>query len=68
LALIRPPTGDGVEVFSRPQGIAVIEASRIPGKVGYMVLYNLKSMYKGQLYPVNPRAREVLGFAASYYR
>jgi len=64
LALIRPPTGDGVEVFFRPQGIAVIGASRVPGKVGYMVLYNLRSMYKGPLYPVNPRAREVLGLPA----
>ena len=60
----RPPVGEGVEVFFRPRGVAVVGASRVPGKVGYTVLQNLKSMYRGPLYPVNPRAREILGLPA----
>ncbi|BES82351.1 acetate--CoA ligase family protein [Pyrodictium abyssi] len=60
----RPPVGEGVEVFFRPRGVAVVGASRVPGKVGYTVLRNLKSMYQGPVYPVNPRAREILGLPA----
>jgi len=53
-----------VEVFFRPRGVAVIGASREPGKVGYMVLRNLKESFSGPVYPVNPRAREILGLPA----
>ena len=60
----RPPPGEGVEVFFEPRGVAVVGASRHPGKVGYMVVLNLKSSYPGPVYPVNPRAREVLGLPA----
>lgn len=60
----RPPVGEGVEVFFRPRGVAVVGASRVPGKVGYTVLLNLRSMYRGPLYPVNPRAGEILGLPA----
>ena len=60
----RPPLGFGVDVFFRPRGVAVIGASREPGKVGYMVLYNLKNSFPGPVYPVNPRAREILGLPA----
>ncbi len=53
-----------MEVFFRPRGIAVIGAAREPGKVGHMVLYNLKKSFRGPLYPVNPHAREILGLRA----
>lgn len=51
-------------MFFRPRGVAVVGASRVPGKVGYTVLLNLRSMYRGPLYPVNPRAGEILGLPA----
>jgi len=51
-------------VFFRPRGVAVIGASREPGKVGYMVVRNLKESFRGPVYPVNPRAREILGLPA----
>lgn len=48
----------------RPQSIAVIGASAEPGKIGNSVMKNLvEGGYKGRLYPVNPRAQEVLGIA-----
>jgi acetate---CoA ligase (ADP-forming) len=49
------------ELFS-PNCIAVIGASRTPGKVGHAILENLvKSGYAGKLVPVNPTTDEVLG-------
>jgi len=51
-----------LESFFRPASIAVVGASRTPGKVGYDVLKNLiDAGFKGAIYPVNPNADEVLG-------
>ncbi|MEM2865296.1 MAG: acetate--CoA ligase family protein [Candidatus Bathyarchaeia archaeon] len=51
-----------LEEFLAPRSIAVIGASRNPGKVGYEVLRNLvNSKYRGRIYPVNPNASEILG-------
>ncbi|MGC8961952.1 MAG: acetate--CoA ligase family protein, partial [Candidatus Bathyarchaeia archaeon] len=48
--------------FLAPRSIAVIGASRTPGKVGYEILRNLiNSKYRGRIYPVNPNASEILG-------
>jgi len=63
-AASRPEPGAGVDVFFHPRGVAVIGASREPGKVGYIVLRNLKESFPGPVYPVNPRAREILGLPA----
>ena len=46
----------------RPKSIAVVGASSTPGKIGYTVVENLvKENYKGQVYPINPKADEILG-------
>ncbi len=51
--------------FFRPDSVAVIGASRDPEKLGYAVLNNLKDGgYKGRLYPINPKAEEILGLEA----
>jgi acetyl coenzyme A synthetase (ADP forming)-like protein len=42
------------------RSIAVVGASQDPNKVGYAITRNLLS-FKGSLYPVNPKATEVLG-------
>ncbi|MDZ7771707.1 MAG: acetate--CoA ligase family protein [Balneolaceae bacterium] len=48
--------------FFRPDGIAVIGASRDPHKLGYGVVRNLKEHgYREPVYPVNPTAMEILG-------
>ncbi len=44
-----------------PESIAVIGASRTPGKVGYAIVANLKeSGFEGPIVPVNPAADTVL--------
>ncbi len=51
--------------FFRPSSVAVIGASRDPEKLGYAVLANLKDGgFSGALYPVNPKAEEILGLKA----
>lgn len=51
-----------LNVFFNPKSIAVIGASREPGKVGYNVLRNLiEGGFPGELYPINPSAEEILG-------
>jgi len=45
-----------------PQAVAVMGASRTPGKVGYAVVANLiQGGYEGEIVPVNPSGGEVLG-------
>jgi len=50
-----------LDVFFYPRSVAIVGASRDPRKVGYQILYNMKMRYRGKLYPVNPRAEEILG-------
>lgn len=48
--------------FFSPKKIAIVGASAQPGKVGYSILENiLHAGYTGHLYPVNPKANEILG-------
>ena len=48
--------------FFAPESVAVIGASRKPGKGGYNIIENLLRMgYPGKIYPVNPQARHILG-------
>jgi acetate---CoA ligase (ADP-forming) len=49
----------------RPKAIAVIGASTKEGKIGYTVVKNLiDSDYEGDVYPINPKADEILGLKA----
>jgi len=50
-----------LESLLAPETVAVIGASRTPGKVGYEIVANLvNGGFKGQIVPVNPSADEVL--------
>jgi len=54
-----------LEALFKPRSIAVVGASRQPGKIGYEILRNLKEYgYGGRIYPVNPQAKEILGLKA----
>ena len=53
-----------LEKFFNPNSIAVIGASRTPGKIGHTILENLKYSFKGKIYPINPNAGEILGLTA----
>jgi acetyl coenzyme A synthetase (ADP forming)-like protein len=51
-----------LDSFFRPSSVAVIGASREPGKLGHEVLKNIiKAGFKGEVYPINPKSDEVLG-------
>jgi len=48
--------------FFKPDSVAVIGASREAGKVGYEVVKNLViNGFEGKIYPINPKADEILG-------
>jgi acyl-CoA synthetase (NDP forming) len=51
------------KIFS-PNSVAVVGASGSPGKVGYVLLSNLKKTFRGKIYPVNLKEKEILGFEA----
>jgi hypothetical protein len=45
-----------------PKTVAIIGASSTPGKIGHTVVKNLiESKYAGKIYPVNPKADDILG-------
>jgi acetyltransferase len=49
-------------MFFSPRSVAVIGASENPQKLGYQVLNNvITSGFKGGIYPVNPKAKEISG-------
>ena len=49
----------------RPDAVAVIGASSEEGKIGNSVMKNLvNGGYKGRIYPINPKADEILGYKA----
>jgi acetyl coenzyme A synthetase (ADP forming)-like protein len=51
-----------LDMFFDPQAVAVIGASRTAGKLGYSVLHNIiQHGYGGAVYPINPKAGEILG-------
>ena len=46
----------------RPRAVAVVGASRTPGKIGHALVVNLlASGFRGAIYPVNPREEEIEG-------
>jgi acetyltransferase len=50
------------DTLFKPESIALVGASKVPGKVGYSLLKNIKEGgYAGRIYPVNPTAPEILG-------
>lgn len=58
--------GDTIQALDRlfrPQSIAVVGASSDKYKAGYQMVYALRN-FPGELYPINPRSSEILGFRA----
>jgi acetyltransferase len=51
-----------LDAIFKPKSVAVIGASPSPGKLGYDVVYNLiHAGFSGPIYPVNPKADQILG-------
>jgi len=56
------PNDSFMEKFFTPQSVALVGASATLGKVGNSVLDSLaKHDYKGKVFPINPKAEEILG-------
>lgn len=56
-----------LDAFFEPTSVAVIGASNEPEKLGHAVVKNLKDYgfaERGQIYPINLSAKEILGFQA----
>ncbi len=64
----RPSQDDIVKAMNRimrPQAVAVIGASAEDGKIGNSVMKNLiNGGYAGKIYPIHPKADEILGYKA----
>jgi acetyl coenzyme A synthetase (ADP forming)-like protein len=64
----RPAHDDIVRDMNRimkPDAVAVIGASAEDGKIGNSVMKNLiNGGYKGQIYPIHPKAEEIMGHKA----
>src|SRR6202008_71110 len=62
------PTEEIVAAMNRimqPKGVAVIGASAEDGKIGNSVMKNLiNGGYKGEIYPIHPKAPDILGYKA----
>src|SRR3989337_1608142 len=59
-----PPTdvATEIEALFHPRAIAVVGASANPDTPGYDYVHSLQTFgYSGEIYPVNPRAEEILG-------
>ena len=55
----------GMNRIMRPDSVAVIGASAEDGKIGNSVMKNLvNGGYKGKIYPIHPKATEILGYKA----
>ncbi|MGE5849395.1 MAG: CoA-binding protein, partial [Candidatus Methylomirabilota bacterium] len=51
-----------LDAIFRPKSVAVVGASNAPEKYGYIILKNiLDAGFAGSVYPVNPKATEILG-------
>ena len=56
-----------IDAFFNPKSVAVVGATKKVGKAGYVIFKNLatnkqRSVFKGELYPVNPGEDSILGF------
>ena len=51
-----------LDALMRPESVAIVGASSDPTKIGYTVVNNIiLGGYQGKIYPVNPKASEILG-------
>lgn len=61
----RLATTASLRPFFQPRSVALIGASRDPGKIGYRLLDAMTAYrFRGAVYPVNPKAIEIKGIPA----
>ncbi len=60
-----PAKFTNLEALFYPHSVAIVGASKNPGKLGYHVMKSLiRGGFKGELFPLNPRETELFGFRA----
>ncbi len=60
----KPAIVDDLKPLFQPNSVAVIGASNDISKWGFSTFSSIKSLYKGELYAVNNKSSEVLGYPA----
>ncbi|UCG95737.1 MAG: CoA-binding protein [archaeon] len=50
-----------LDKFFNPKSVCIIGASRNPRKIGHVILRNFTETFGGKIYPVNPKAKKILG-------
>jgi len=58
------PDRTSLRCFFEPKSIAVIGASRTPGRPGHTLVENLRKAFSGRIYPINKEAGEIAGLPA----
>lgn len=53
-----------LDVLFNPESIAVVGASRTPGKIGYEILHSLKKSFKKKIYAINPNPGKIMDLTA----
>lgn len=57
--------GGNLEAIFNPGTVAIVGASKNPGKLGYHVMKSLtRGGFKGETFPINPREKELFGLRA----
>ena len=59
---MRPARENPARRFFEARSVAVIGASRSPGKAGFHQVDNLRRHYSGAVFPVNPNADRIAGY------
>ncbi len=70
-SILRDPAHDiwrlgshALDAFFKPNSVAIIGATEKPHSVGFTLTNNLVSLFKGKVYPVNPKRTAVCGVPA----
>ena len=59
---MRPAGDNPARRFFEARSVAVVGASRSPGKAGFHQVENLRRHYSGEVFPVNPNAERIAGY------
>ena len=59
---MRPAGDNPARRFFEARSVAVVGASRTPGKAGFHQVDNLRRHYSGEVFPVNPNADRIAGY------
>jgi len=64
---VSPELAKQMHIFFEPESVAIIGASRKIRKAGHVIFKNFadnkrRGVFKGELYPVNPKEKYILGF------